>query len=101
PTRPEETNPADLSVTALFSEDLFYVADFTFYLTSDLFRGPTVLQIAVSDRFACFLFDFAHAFFGRAFNLIFCTRVHETLFAFDNRQSRLFLFVNEKSEFSR
>jgi hypothetical protein len=57
----------------LFPEDLFHVADFPLHFTGDLFCGTTVSQIWVSDGFTRFLFDFAHSFFGRAFNLIFCT----------------------------
>jgi hypothetical protein len=56
----------------LFSEDLFHVTDFPLHFTRDLFRGATVPQIWVSDRFTRFLFDFAHSFFGRALNFIFC-----------------------------
>ena len=56
----------------LFSKDLFYVADFPFHFTANLFCGAAVLQILVPDRFAGFLFDFADSFFCRTFYFVVC-----------------------------
>src|SRR5664279_2707340 len=50
----------------LFSEDLFYIADFPLHLALHLFRGAAVAQIWIADRFACFLFCLTHGFFCRA-----------------------------------
>jgi len=56
----------------LFSKDLFHVADFPLCFTANLFCGPAVLQVLVTDRFAGFLFDFADGLFRRTFYFIVC-----------------------------
>ena len=66
----------------LFSKDLFYVADFPFHFTANIFCRAAVLQILIPNRFAGFLFDFADSFLCCTFYFVVCACVHNSRFAF-------------------
>jgi hypothetical protein len=54
---------------ALFAEYLLHFSDFSFHFAGDLFRGPSVLQIGVSNRLPGLFFHFASNLFAVPFTL--------------------------------